>query len=612
MPYKPIESYGVIGDLHSVALVANDGAIDWCCLPHFDSPSVFAAILDDRKGGTFKIAVRRDSSHRQLYLPETNILITRFLSEEGVGEVIDFMPIAPVGRAKRHEIIRIVHSVRGTLPCRLDCCPAYNYARDEHRAHVRPEGAIFETQAADFALLSPVPLQPAENGVSADFTLEPGEQAVFCFRHGRPGTGAELLEMPTDGQEALYRTTKFWRKWLARGRYEGRWREMIERSALALKLLTFEPTGAIVAAPTCGLPEELGGVRNWDYRYTWIRDAAFTIYAFLRLGYTEEAANFMRWLESRVQEEDTPTGPLQIMYRIDGSPEIPELELPHLDGYMGSRPVRIGNGAAEQVQLDIYGELIDSIYLYDKYVTQVSYDLWQKIRSMLRWVARHWESPDEGIWEVRSERRQFVYSKMQCWVALDRGLRLALKRGLPNNREWLRSTRDRIYESIMKNGWNERRQSFVQYYGADALDASNLLMPLVRFVSPTDPRMLATLDRTSQELVSDSLVYRYEIGKGAGDGLSGREGTFSVCTFWLVEALTRAGRVDEARLIFEKMLTYANPLGLYAEQIGPSGQALGNFPQAFTHLGLISAAFALNRQLGQAYLKPSSARPKPT
>ena len=597
MPYKPIESYGVIGDLRSVALVANDGAIDWCCLPHFDSPSVFGAILDDKKGGSFKIAVEHDSSHRQLYLPETNILITRFLSKEGVGEVIDFMPISEHGNNQQHEIVRIVHSVRGMLPCRLQCEPAYDYARAKHRTEIVPEGAVFSAAGADFALLSPIPLQQKAKGVHAEFVLEPGEQVVFAFRQGGAGEGRRLIQAPADGQAALERTTRYWRTWLNKGRYEGRWREMVERSALALKLLTFEPTGAIVAAATCSLPEEVGGERNWDYRYTWIRDAAFTIYAFLRLGYTEEAANFMGWLEARVREHDAPTGPLQIMYRIDGSPEIPEIELPHLEGYRGSGPVRIGNGAAQQLQLDIYGELLDSVYLYDKYVTQVSYDLWVKIRMMLRWVARHWETPDEGIWEVRGGQRQFVYSKMQCWVALDRGLRLALKRGLPNNREWLRSARDRIYESIMRYGWSRERQAFVQYYGADALDASNLLMPLVRFVSPTDPRMLSTLDRTMDELVSDSLVYRYEIGKGAGDGLSGTEGTFSVCTFWLVESLTRAGRVDEARLIFEKMLTYANPLGLFAEQIGSSGQALGNFPQAFTHLGLISAAFCLNRHL---------------
>ncbi len=600
MPYKPIESYGVIGDLHSAALVSNDGSIDWCCLPKFDSPSVFGAILDARKGGYFKLAVRYESSHRQLYLPETNILITRFLSARGVGEVIDFMPIVPKGRPKPHEIIRIMQSVRGQLPCRIDCRPACDYARAEHRTEIHAHGAVFEARGAAFSLLSPVPLQRCDGGAQADFMLEPGQQVAFSFRYcGNAARSDALFTAPTDAQEALTRTTKFWRKWLSKGRYEGRWREMVERSALVLKLLTYEPTGAIVAAPTCGLPEELGGTRNWDYRYTWIRDAAFTIYAFLRLGYLEEAAGFMDWLEKRVQERDAPTGPLQIMYRIDGRPELPEFDLHHLEGYAGSKPVRIGNGAAEQLQLDIYGELLDSVYLYDKYVTQLSYELWLKIRRMLEWVARHWDLPDEGIWEVRGPKQQFVYSKMQCWVALDRGLRLALKRGLPNNREWLRATRDRIYESIMENGWNPRRQSFVQAYDSDALDASNLLMPLVRFVSPSDPRMLATIDRTLEELVSDSLVYRYELGKGAGDGLPGTEGTFSVCTFWLVEALARAERIDEARLVFEKMLTYANPLGLYAEQIGASGQALGNFPQALTHLGLISAAFYLDRRLAR-------------
>ncbi len=599
MAYNPIESYGVIGDMHSVALVGSDGSIDWCCLPHFDSPSVFAAILDDKIGGSFKIAATQSGHTRQLYLPETNVLMTRFLSDEGVGEVLDFMPVNRRPNGSYHEIVRIAHAVRGSVSFRVECTPAFDYARSDHKTVFDPRGAVFEANGATFALLSPVPIERNERGVTGEFVLEPGEKAVFVFRRANEIQDTDILESRVDGHEAQRSTVKFWREWLARCKYRGRWREVVERSALTLKMLTFEPTGAIVAAPTTSLPEEIGGVRNWDYRYTWIRDAAFTIYAFLRLGYTEEAGNFMRWLEDRVREDDTQTGPLQIMYGIDGRSELPEISLDHLSGYRGSKPVRIGNGAAHQMQLDIYGELIDSVYLYDKYATQIPYDLWTKLRRMLNWVARHWEDADEGIWEVRGGRQQFVYSKLQCWVALDRGLRLSQKRGLPIDREWLRQERDRIYEWIMERGWNPGRNSFVQYAGSDSLDASNLLMPLVRFISPHDPRMVATIDRTIEDLVSDSLVYRYEIGKGAGDGLTGSEGTFSMCTFWLVESLARAGRLEEARLIFEKMLTYANHVGLYAEEIGPSGQALGNFPQAFTHLGLISAAFSLNRQLGE-------------
>ncbi|WP_441290542.1 glycoside hydrolase family 15 protein [Sorangium sp. KYC3313] len=607
MPYNPIESYGVIGDMHSVALVGMDGSIDWCCLPHFDSPSVFAAILDDERGGRFALSAADGTPrNKQMYMPDTNVLLTRFLGADGVGEVCDFMPIHrdTYGAYRRgmHQIVRVARAVRGAVRFRLACRPAIDFARRPHRLILDdPRGAIFDSDGLDLALISPVPLSSdGAGGVTADFVLQPGESATFSLRQVEDWTeSADLLARPIDGEDALRRTVAFWRSWLARSRYKGRWREMVDRSALVLKLLTFEPTGAIVAAATTSLPEEIGGVRNWDYRYVWVRDAAFTLYGFLRLGYTEEAARFMEWLSARVSEEDGPTGPLQLMYGIDGRHELPEVALTHLDGYRGSRPVRVGNGATTQLQLDIYGELIDSVYLFDKYGSPISYDFWRELRRMATWVCQSWEQADESIWEVRGGKQQFVYSKLQCWVALDRALRLSDKRSLPLDRQRVARARDDIYETIMARGWDAQRRTFVQAFGSSALDASNLLMPLMRFISPTDPRILGTLDRTLEELASDTLVHRYELGKGAGDGLTGKEGTFSICTFWLVEALARAGRLDDARFIFEKMLTYANHLGLYSEQIGPSGELLGNFPQAFTHLGLVSAAFYLDRALGQ-------------
>lgn len=592
----------MIGDLHSIALVGMDGAIDWCCLPRFDSPSVFASLLDERIGGYFRIAPERGGANRQMYIPETNILLTRFLRKEGVGEIEDFMPVDQEpyrGRSKRsHEIIRRVKAIRGAVHFRLECAPAFDYARLRHEVQLIEGGAVFRCGAIRLALLGPVTLQTEGARVVADFTVHPGETADFVLRYQEDTD--EGLTAPVDALELSQQTARFWRNWLEHCTYEGRWREKIIRSALVLKLLTYRPTGAIVAAPTCSLPEEIGGTRNWDYRYTWIRDAAFTVYAFLRIGFPEEAGDFVDWLQRRAHEEERVNGPLNIMYGIDGRHELTETTLDHLSGYRNSRPVRVGNGAYSQLQLDIYGELFDSIYLYDKHVTQISYDLWRQMGRMLEWVARNWDQPDEGIWEVRSGKQHFVFSKLQCWVALDRGLRLAMKRGLPLDRERMERERDRVFESIMEKGWDSELGSFVQAFGSKSLDASALLMPLVFFVSPKDPRMLSTIDRVLERLVSDSLVHRYQLdGEHAtDDGVEGEEGTFSMCTFWLVEALTRAGRIDEARLIFEKMLTYANHLGLYSEEIGATGDALGNFPQAFTHLGLISAAFNLNRKLG--------------
>ena len=604
MSYKPIEDYGVIGDLHTVALVGIDGSIDWCCLPHFDSPSVFAAILDDKKGGHFKISEVGKGMTRQLYHPETNVLMTYFSSPSGVTLLEDFMPLAGMmGRkdgAHRPTIIRRVTGVRGTRRMRLECFPKFDYARGSHRIVSIEGGVVFESEAGQRLALSlpaSCEIHTYRGGVIAEFDLAAGESVSFAL--GLMGEeGSELLAL--DGgsaQRLLELTIEFWRRWLSRCTYRGRWREMVYRSTLTLKLLTFAPTGAIVAAPTCSLPEFIGGSRNWDYRYTWLRDAAFTLYAFMRVGLTEEAGQFMKWLEARAGEL-TAEGTPEIMYRLDGVHTVSEETLDHLDGYRGSRPVRVGNSAHHQLQLDIFGELMDSVYLYNKYGSPISYDLWTHLRRLVDWVANNWRQPDEGIWEVRGGRQQFVFSKLMCWVALDRALRLADKRSFPADRELWLEQRDDIYETIMARGWSSRRNAFVQSFDSEVLDAANLMMPLVFFVSPTDPRMLSTIDAVLANLTSDGLVHRYDLGKAAKDGLGDQEGSFSICTFWLVEALTRAGRLDEARFIFERMLGYSNHIGLYSEEIGPAGEALGNFPQAFTHLALISAAFNLDRKLG--------------
>ncbi len=606
--YQPIEDYGLIGNLRTAALVGMDGSLDWLCLPHFDSPSVFAAILDCRKGGRFRIAPAGDDFRRkQFYWPDTAILVTRFLHDDGVGQIEDYMPVGGT-RKVPDEVVRRVAVVRGQVAFRLECRPAFDYARGVHQARLVGDGARFDGPGLSLGLAAPVPLRLDGDGVVTDFTLREGEKVTFVLSRidpeDRPGRCPDVLE----AEELFRETVAYWRRWLSKCTYTGRWREMVCRSAMTLKLLSFEPSGAIIASPTCSLPEAIGGERNWDYRYAWIRDAAFTLYGLLRIGFTEEAVRFWEWLRDRWEEpEGQEAGPLQPMYGIDGRAGLPEETLDHLEGYRGSRPVRIGNAAHRQLQLDIYGELMDAVYLHNKYVEPVGYDSWTLLRRLVDWLCNNWKREDEGIWEVRGGRQHFVFSKVMSWVALDRSLRLADKRSFPADRaRWL-AVRDEIYEEVMAKGWDVRRQAFVQAYGSEALDASTLLMPLVFFMAPNDPRMLSTLDAIRRPvaaggLAADGLVYRYD-PVAAPDGLSGREGSFNMCSFWMVEALTRAGRTDparleDARLLFEQMLGYANHLGLYGEQTGNSGEALGNFPQAFTHLALISAAFNLDRALG--------------
>jgi GH15 family glucan-1,4-alpha-glucosidase len=600
--YPPIGEHGLIGDLQTAALVTTDGCVDWFCCPRFDSPSVFASLLDHDRGGRFRVAAEGDSVVvRQLYFPDTAILITRFMTPDGVGELLDFMVVEdPQQASDRHRLVRVVRGVRGQIRFGFECAPRFDYGRQPHELELTDEGAVFHSPDLQLTLHGGGAGAMRRDGddVGGELTVRAGQAGGVMLEsaaQGPPRTMApeELLGLFTE-------TARFWRGWLARSSYRGRWREMVNRSAITLKLMTYAPSGALVAAPTAALPEQVGGERNWDYRFTWIRDGSFSVHALLGLGFTEEAEAFGRWLNDRTAEQaGEGSGPLKIMYRVDGSSDLQEEVLDHWEGYAGSKPVRIGNGAADQLQLDIYGELLDSVHLADQHGIRVGHPGWTKLAQLADWVAGHWDQPDEGIWETRGGRQNFTYGRLQCWVALDRMVRLAREHGRPADLvRWIEQ-RDRIYRQVMDHGWNPERRAFTQHDQTEVLDAALLMMPLTNFVVPSDPLWLSTLDAMEGELVSDSLVYRYD-PSASPDGLRGQEGTFSICTFWYVDALARSGRLEQARLVFEKMFTYANHLGLYAEEIGLTGEQLGNFPQAFTHLSLINAAITLNEQLDHA------------
>jgi GH15 family glucan-1,4-alpha-glucosidase len=596
---QPIHNHGIVGDLCTVALVGRDGSIDFMCFPSFDSPTVFAALLDPERGGRFLLAPESTSGRqRQLYLPDSNILLTRFLFEDGVGEVSDFMAVERGVRA----LVRRAKTVRGEISFRMLCAPRFDYGRAGHRVERRNDRELLFSSAGPdgtaLILRSDAPLAVADGDAVATVRLGAGQSASFVLEEARlaqqaASSGADFVT------SSFKATNDYWRHWVARSTYHGRWQEVVNRSALTLKMLTSAVHGSMVAAPTFGLPEKIGGSRNWDYRYTWIRDASFTLYALSRLGYAGEASAFMRWIEARCGEL-RPDGSLQIMYGIDGRHDLPEETLDHWAGHAGSRPVRIGNAASGQIQLDIYGELMDSVYLYNKLGAPISHDLWNNLVRLIEWVCAHWQEADCGIWEVRGGTREFCLSRVMCWVAVDRGLRLAEKRSLPAPTARWHDVRDAIYRDIFESCWSPARKAFVQYKGATTTDASTLLMPLMKFIGPTDPRWLSTLRAIEEDLVEDSLVFRYRPRAAADDGLPDAEGTFNMCSFWYVEALARSGDVDQARFLFEKMLGYANHLGLYSEELGPRGEHLGNFPQAFTHIALISAAYCLDRELTHA------------
>ncbi|BBN56274.1 glucoamylase [Pseudomonas chlororaphis subsp. aurantiaca] len=589
----PIDAHGIIGDLRTAALVNDKGSVDFLCWPEFDSPSIFCSLLDTADAGIFQLAPDLpDARREQIYLPDSNVLQTRWLSERAVVEVTDLLPIGD-SEDDLPLLIRRVRVVSGRTTLRLRCAVRHDYARATTRARLDGDAVYFEAdRQPGLRLIASQPLRIDRQAAVAEFELEQEQSAEFMLG------GIDDPRLVAGGSDlCLERTLKFWRDWIGQSNYRGRWREMVNRSALALKLLTSRKHGAIVAAATFGLPETPGGERNWDYRYTWIRDASFTVYAFMRLGFVEEANAYMRWLRGRVSDCRGQPTKLNILYAIDGRQQLPEIQLPHLSGHGGATPVRIGNQAYDQVQLDIFGELLDAVYLVNKYGEAISHEGWKHVVDVVDQVCSSWDGEDVGIWEMRGEQHHFLHSRLMCWVALDRAIRLASKRSLPAPFARWDQTRQAIYDDIWSNFWNEERGHFVQYRGGTALDGSMLLMPLVRFVGARDPRWLATLQAIEKTLVRDGMVYRYRNEDSQIDGLAGTEGAFAACSFWYVECLARAGQVDKAHLEFEQLLRYANPLGLYAEEFDSHARHLGNTPQALTHLALISAASFLNRRL---------------
>ncbi|SFQ81125.1 Glucoamylase (glucan-1,4-alpha-glucosidase), GH15 family [Pseudomonas sp. NFPP07] len=589
----PIDAHGIIGDLRSAALVNDKGSVDFFCWPEFDSPSIFCSLLDTPDAGIFQLAPDLpDARHEQIYLPDSNVLQTRWLSERAVVEVTDLLAIGD-SEDDLPLLIRRVRVVSGRTTLRLRCAVRHDYARAPTRARLDGDAVCFEAERQPgLRLVASQPLRIDRQAAVAEFELEQGQSAEFMLG------GLDDPRLVTGGSDlCLERTLKFWRDWIGQSNYRGRWREMVNRSALALKLLTSRKHGAILAAATFGLPETPGGERNWDYRYTWIRDASFTVYAFMRLGFVEEANAYMRWLRGRVSDCRGQPAKLNILYAIDGRQQLPETQLPHLSGHGGATPVRIGNQAYEQVQLDIFGELLDAVYLVNKYGEAISHEGWKHVVDVVDQVCSSWDGEDVGIWEMRGEQHHFLHSRLMCWVALDRAIRLASKRSLPAPFARWDQTRQAIYDDIWSNFWNAEGGHFVQCRGGTALDGSMLLMPLVRFVGARDPRWLATLEAIEKTLVRDGMVYRYRNEDSQIDGLAGTEGAFAACSFWYVECLARAGRLDQAHLEFEQLLRYANPLGLYAEEFDSHARHLGNTPQALTHLALISAASFLDRRL---------------
>jgi GH15 family glucan-1,4-alpha-glucosidase len=587
-----IADHGVIGDLQTAALVASDGTLDFLCLPEFDSPTVFARVLDVERGGHFAIApVREWDRAEQRYVRDTNVLVTRFVADDLELEVVDFMPIERTAAPSR--VVRLVRALRGGGGIRMTCAPRPDYGRVVPAISLGDRRASFDGPDA-FGLTSTVALRRAGDDVVAEFDLRSGERAAFVFGR-RNGDHEPALPNVTWATRAMRRTIVYWRRWIAECAFEGEWRAAVRRSALTLKLLQSRRTGAIIAAPTFGLPEHIGGARNWDFRYSWIRDASFTVYALVKLGLSREARAFTCWVSKRCEESEKP-GELQSFYGIDGRRDLTEQVLDHMPGHRNSRPVRIGNAAYDQLQLDIYGELIDALYVADVNDEPISRAVWKHVTDLTEWLSRNWQRPDQGIWEVRSGCQEFLYSRVMCWVAVDRALRLASRRRLTAPRDRWRATRDAIHHDVHASFWNAELGAFVGVKDSTSIDAACLVMPLVGFISATDSRWQSTLRLVEARLVRDALVRRYDLEGMDTDAGSLTAPSFTICSFWYIECLARGGEIEKAHLAMRKLVGHANPLGLYSEDIGSDGTLLGNFPQGLAHAALLGAAVALQEQ----------------
>jgi GH15 family glucan-1,4-alpha-glucosidase len=589
--YKKIEDYGLIGDMHGVALVSKDGSIDYCCLPHIDSPTVFASILDEKRGGYFSITPKGKYKVSQKYLPATNILSTTFETLTGTVEVIDFMAVSlksDLYEKEKHEICRLIKGIEGNVDLKIECHPRPNYAQDLPEITKKGNRYLIRSKQDAFTLIIKGKHSDSvvdNNGISIETSISAGEEEMFMFIYG-------IKETAEINPNVLEETKDFWQKWLSncesgRCRIFGEYDQLIKRSLLALKLLTFAPTGAVAAAATTSLPEVIGGERNWDYRFTWLRDSSFTLKALFSVGHISETEKYVHWLQSIYRKYGKKK--LQIMYGLDGRSKLDEKELKHLDGYKGSRPVRIGNDAYNQKQFDIYGEIMDSALRLSDYAGRIDEELWPFFRRVCNHAVADWRNPDTCIWEVRSGPYHFVYSKMMCWVALDRGIKIARRYGFEGEIEIWEKIAQEIKNEVIEKGFNPELNSFVQHYETKALDASLLAMPLMGFLPIKDPKVQGTIAAIIKYLARDGFLLRYNLGE-TDDGLLGEEGAFLFCNFWLVECLALSGKIDQAKDLLKKTISAANHLGLFSEEYDfKNKQSLGNFPQAFTHIGLINA-----------------------